>query len=66
MASRNGLIVRDAEAYEAALSLKAFVFDKTGTLTTGRPAVFADTEVAVADAPVAAAAEDASCLLNLQ
>lgn len=38
-AARAGILIRDAEALEAAHRLDTVVFDKTGTLTAGRPAV---------------------------
>ncbi|OEH75646.1 P-ATPase superfamily heavy metal transporter [Cyclospora cayetanensis] len=41
VASRYGLLVRDAAAFESALRLKTFVFDKTGTLTTGKASLLA-------------------------
>lgn len=36
ISARNGLLIRDRTAFEAARSLDAIVFDKTGTLTEGR------------------------------
>ncbi len=36
IAARNGLLIRDRSAFEAARNLDAIVFDKTGTLTEGR------------------------------
>ncbi|HID06018.1 MAG TPA: heavy metal translocating P-type ATPase, partial [Armatimonadetes bacterium] len=36
LAARNGLLIRDRNAFEQARNLKAIVFDKTGTLTQGR------------------------------
>ena len=41
VAARAGILIRDAEALEAAHRLDTVVFDKTGTLTAGRPAVVA-------------------------
>ncbi len=61
VAARTGVLVEDAEAFEAAQSVDVVVFDKTGTLTEGRPEV---TRL-VADSPLrmlalAAAAESGS------
>ncbi len=39
IASRKGILIKDAVAFETLLSVKNFVFDKTGTLTVGRPEV---------------------------
>lgn len=36
ISARNGLLIRDRTAFEAARNLDAIVFDKTGTLTEGR------------------------------
>ena len=36
-AARAGILVKDAEALEAATRVTAVIFDKTGTLTEGRP-----------------------------
>ncbi len=36
ISARNGLLIRDRTAFEAARGLDAIVFDKTGTLTEGR------------------------------
>lgn len=36
ISARNGLLIRDRSAFEAARNLDAIVFDKTGTLTEGR------------------------------
>lgn len=36
LAARNGLLIRDRTAFEAARNLGAVIFDKTGTLTEGR------------------------------
>ena len=41
VAARAGILIRDAEALEAAYRLDTVVFDKTGTLTAGHPAVVA-------------------------
>ena len=38
-AARNGLLVRDAAAFQRLSELTDLVFDKTGTLTEGRPAL---------------------------
>ena len=37
--ARAGLLIRDAEALEAARRIDTVVFDKTGTLTQGRPTI---------------------------
>ena len=55
VAARAGILIRDAEALEAAQRVDTVVLDKTGTLTEGRPAV---TEVLPA-------AADATTLLTL-
>jgi len=39
IAARNGLLVRDRRALEAARAIDVVLFDKTGTLTRGEPAV---------------------------
>ena len=39
IAAKNGILIRDAEALEAAQSIQIIVFDKTGTLTEGKPRV---------------------------
>lgn len=39
LAARHGILVRDAEALEAARDITLVAFDKTGTLTKGCPAV---------------------------
>ena len=36
LAGRNGILVRDIEAFERAVTVDTVVFDKTGTLTQGR------------------------------
>ncbi len=36
LAGRNGILVRDIEAFERAVAIDCVVFDKTGTLTRGR------------------------------
>jgi Cu+-exporting ATPase len=36
-AARAGILIRDAEALEAATAIRAVAFDKTGTLTEGKP-----------------------------
>jgi Cu+-exporting ATPase len=37
VAARAGILIRDAEALEAATAIRAVAFDKTGTLTAGQP-----------------------------
>jgi Cu+-exporting ATPase len=37
VAARAGILIRDAEALEAATAVRAVAFDKTGTLTEGKP-----------------------------
>ncbi len=39
IASRKGILIKDATALETLLLAKTFVFDKTGTLTLGKPMV---------------------------
>jgi P-type Cu+ transporter len=39
VAAKNGILIKDAEALEAAHAVKAVAFDKTGTLTVGKPRV---------------------------
>jgi len=39
ISARNGLLVRDRSALEAARTINVVLFDKTGTLTRGEPAV---------------------------
>ncbi len=39
VAARHGILIKDAEALEAAHAIGVVVFDKTGTLTEGRPCV---------------------------
>ena len=46
MSARNGILVRNREAFERARNLTVIAFDKTGTLTEGRPEL---TDVHVAD-----------------
>ncbi len=75
-AARRGILIKDAEALEAAHAVTAVAFDKTGTLTEGRPRV---TEVAGGDEvltlaaslqqgsehPLAAALRDAAAGVDL-
>jgi P-type Cu+ transporter len=39
IAARSGILIKDAEALEAARSISLMAFDKTGTLTEGSPSV---------------------------
>ncbi|HEX6957970.1 MAG TPA: heavy metal translocating P-type ATPase [Ferrovibrio sp.] len=39
LAARHGILIKDADALEAARAVSLVAFDKTGTLTEGRPAV---------------------------
>ena len=39
VAARHGILIKDAEALEAAHAIRAVAFDKTGTLTEGRPSI---------------------------
>jgi Cu+-exporting ATPase len=39
LAAKHGILIRDAEALEAARAVTLVAFDKTGTLTEGRPVV---------------------------
>jgi Cu+-exporting ATPase len=49
MAAKAGILVKDAEALEAAHQVGTVAFDKTGTLTQGRPRVMAVSGIAVPD-----------------
>lgn len=49
--ARSGLLIRDAEALEAARRITVVVFDKTGTLTMGSPRV---TDIVPVDGDIAA------------
>lgn len=51
VAARRGILVKDAQALEAARDIKAVVFDKTGTLTEGHPEVVAIEVVTDVGAP---------------
>lgn len=55
LAAKNGVLVRNREAFERARDIRVVAFDKTGTLTEGRFAV----------SRVAAAAADEATLLGL-
>ncbi|MHB1303101.1 MAG: heavy metal translocating P-type ATPase [Acidiphilium sp.] len=50
IAARHGILIKDAEALEAAGRIDTVVFDKTGTITEGRPAVVALEPAAGTDA----------------
>src|SRR5437870_5550963 len=50
ISARNGLLVRDRKALEAARAIDVVLFDKTGTLTRGEPVVFVATRCAVVGA----------------
>ena len=41
VAAQHGILIKDAQALEAAHSLRVVAFDKTGTLTQGRPTLVA-------------------------
>jgi Cu+-exporting ATPase len=41
VAAKSGILIKDAEALEAAHAIKTVAFDKTGTLTLGKPALTA-------------------------
>jgi Cu+-exporting ATPase len=49
VAARAGILVKDAEALEAAHRVRIVAFDKTGTLTEGKPTLVAAVGVAVPD-----------------
>jgi Cu+-exporting ATPase len=63
VAARAGILVKDAEALEAAHDLRTVAFDKTGTLTEGKPTLVAVLGIAAAEPEVleiAAAIESGS------
>lgn len=39
LAAKNGILVKDAEAFEKLHQISVFAFDKTGTLTEGKPRI---------------------------
>ncbi|HEX5651363.1 MAG TPA: copper-translocating P-type ATPase, partial [Steroidobacteraceae bacterium] len=49
VAAKAGILVKDAEALEAARDLRTIAFDKTGTLTEGTPRLVASRGFAVTD-----------------
>jgi Cu+-exporting ATPase len=63
VAARSGILVKDAEALEAAHRIRTVAFDKTGTLTEGKPRIVAVVGIAAPEpelVAVAAAIESGS------
>jgi Cu+-exporting ATPase len=53
VAARHGILIKDADALEAAHRVRLVAFDKTGTLTEGRPSIIAhQTADGIADAEI--------------
>ncbi|HVN41430.1 MAG TPA: heavy metal translocating P-type ATPase [Steroidobacteraceae bacterium] len=50
VAARAGILVKDAEALEAAHKIRTVAFDKTGTLTEGKPRLVAVTALSLPEA----------------
>jgi len=49
VASRHGILIKDAEALETAHAIRVVAFDKTGTLTEGRPSVVQIKGITISD-----------------